>query len=474
MVSMGAVITIEEDELASSWDGSSRVALDGLAITWGRDDPYDETDPGTLSMSVIDPTGQWAASQTLSGKSVRVTRTVGSSSVTMFRGNITRATLERRKIYNPTSRVREPVWVVAITAGDRLAAAAATVIPGEMGDGSIEGLGGWGEQSPATRLTNLMDFGANQLFAERGRVANDVLGNGTIIRRMHGAEAADRLSVLELFAQAFKLIPLGAVGYDPDTETITIASFAAASNVVLVYSGGVVSVQLPTGRVLDAARVAVPDGLTGETTTADAIDVVQLSYWWYGKDPNLTSGSQKRVTYTNPFIQRRTARAATSGTSRVLKVDTQAMFLDPSEFVSGAVDAYNRFPAWLADQITAIVNTLNGQLRLPSLRLDHERLPLDAAATEILYRPFQSTTPLYFAGSVFNTLPNAGPQFQIIGGTLRFERGWKHDVTLCAARSSFPASLTITQLFGTSSAAKIGQFDPSIRIGDLANITQGL
>jgi len=64
--------------------------------------------------------------------------------------------------------------------------------------------------------------------------------------------------------------------------------------------------------------------------------------------------------------------------------------------------------------------------------------------------------------------------FQIIGGTLTFDGAWQHEVTLAPAVGNAPGALTIAALFGTTSAATIGSFDPSVRLGDLDNITQGL
>lgn len=475
MVSMGAVVTIGGQRLPSTWDGSSMIALNDLSIDWGRSDAYDLADPGTLALSVIDPTGEWAFSQGLAGQPITVERTSAAlGNLTVFRGRVTAGRPERRKVYSPVTKAREPVWIVPISAGDTLAEAASTVFAGEMGDGSVEGLGGWGEQNPELRFTNVFARGGSGVFAGWEGVPNQVTSN--VMRRMHGQAASDQRTLLELIAQVYRLVPLGVVNYDPGANTVKVGSFAAASTVVLAYTGGVIGLQLPAGRIVDAGKVGVPDGIQGETTVSDAIDTVQVSYFWYGKDPNVSGGDAKRVTYTNPFLQRATARGATSGTSRVLKIDTQAQFLDPAEFASDSqlVPQYNRFPGWLADRIVEIVNTLNGQVRLPTLRLDDRRLPLDQSTTDALYRPYQSTTPLYFRGSVFNPMRNAGPQYQVIGGTLRYDRGWTHDLTVCPARNTAAADPTIADLFGTTSAAQLGQFDPDIRVGDLATITKGL
>ncbi|PZE84154.1 hypothetical protein [Curtobacterium sp. MCBD17_032] len=474
MPTFGARLTIDGQALPDRWDGSAATALNKLEIVWGRSDPYDEGEPGTLSARIIDPTGDWFASGDLSGADITVTRlsaVIGNRIV--FRGRISKATATRQNVYNPVSRTREPVWIVTVSAGDRLADAAATVLRGEMGAKSVEGPGGWGEQGPVTRLDNLFDRGAAKLFSAHDTVDLEAVPDRYVVRRLHGQSASDQRSVLELLAQVYQLVPLGVVTYDPHANAVRVGSYATAGRSRLTYANGVIGVSVAGARVIDAGKVAVPDGLQGESTASDAIDTVQVSYYWYGADPNLTPGQQKRVIYTGAFLQRDTARGRRSDTNRILKIDTEAMYLDADEFDPGAVDGYNRFPGWLADRIVEIVNTLNGQVRLPTLRLDDRRLPLPTAVSDAYYRPYQLDEPVYFAGSAFNVLPNAGPQYQAIGGTLRYDRGWTHDLTVTPARSNARGNLTIAGLFGASDAP-LGNFDPTIRIGDLATVNQGL
>ncbi|MBF4613276.1 hypothetical protein [Curtobacterium sp. VKM Ac-1376] len=476
MTTFGVQLLLSGRTIASKWDGTRMVALNDLSIVWGREDAYDAAEPGTLSASVIDPTGDWITGETLGGQKIAVVRTSAIlGDLIVFRGRISKASATRRRVFNPVTKTRDPVWVVNISAGDRLAEAASTILTGEMGEKSVEGPGGWGEQNPVTRMTNLFDRGAGRVFSAYDTVPSEANSQGTILRRMHGQSASDQRTLLELIEQVYRLVPLGVVNYDPDANAVRIGSYAKASSINLVYTGGVVRFDLPSGRAVSADRVAVPDGLAVESTSAEAIDIVQVSYTWYGADPNLSAGQQKRVIYTGGIRQEKTARGATSDSNRILKYDTEAMFLDPDEYAADSVVPYiNRTPGWLAEQIVGIVDTINGQLRLPTVRLDDRRFPLDAATSDVLYRPFQLKTALYFTGSVFNTLPNAGPQYQPIGGTLRYDRGWTHDLVMTPAQPRTITDPDIAAVFGTTSAAQLGQFDPDIRLGDLANVTTGL
>jgi hypothetical protein len=477
MAGFGARLAIQGQYIRPVWDGRNSVALDGLSIVWGRDDAYDETAPGTLSASVIDPTGEWIGADTLGGQVITVTRTHDTlPNMVVFRGRITAARPERRVVYNPATKTYAPVWIVTISAGDKLADAASTVIPGEMGQKSIEGPGGWGEQYTDTRMANLFSFGAKRIFDSYEGVAPEATADGQVLRRMHGQSASDQRSVLDLIAQVYRLVPLGVVNYNPDTNRVQVGGFATASSIVLDFDGDTIRITVPSGRLVPASRVAVPEGLVGETTASDAIDVVQIAYNWYGKDPNMTPGTQKRVIYTGALYQRNTARGAISDSNRVLKIDTQSQFRDPDEFEPGPgpVQYGNAFPQWLANRITEIVNKLNGQMRLPKLRLDDRRLPLTQGTSDALYRPYQTDAPLYFLGSVFNSLENAGPEYQAIGGTLRYKGGWMHDLTVIPARSNRTSNLTLADLFGQFSNGRLRDFDPDIRLSDFTNVTKGL
>lgn len=469
MATMGASVSIDGQELPSTYDGLAPAALDGLSFPWGRDDAYDQSDPGVLTMRMIDRDGTWSTSTSLIGQAVVVART--NPSVVMFRGSIITASPERSVVKNPRTGAREPVWIVTLTASSVPADLAAAVFVGPSTEGTVEGLGGWSEQGHTVRLDDLMAAGARSIVSDIE--PNAVAAPAGVVRRVRSVDAADSATALELIERIYKLYILAAVNYDPAINRISAAMFAAASNVVLTYAGGRTSITLPTGRVIPAQRVGVPNGYQVESTASNAIDAVQVSYTWYGKDPALSPGSQKRTTYMSRMTQRTLSRA-TGRTRRILKVDSGLMTLDQSEF-GFDVGPTNAAPGWLLGEVVKVVESLNGQLRLPVLRFDAERMPLeDASLTALIYSPMQATIPLYFAGSVFNPLQNAGPQYQIIGGTFTYENGWRHDVNLAPVRTSRQEPLSIQQVFGTTSASTWASYDDSIRLGDLDTITKGL
>jgi len=467
---MGARVTVNGEILAARYDGVSITALAGLSFDWGRDSIYDDVDPGILRFRVIDRDGSWSTDASRVGQPVTVERT-GPDRV-IFRGTIASAKPRREKALNPVTLVREPVWIVDVQASSTVADLAMAVFVGDSAASTVEGLGGWSERGPVTRIDLLLAAGASTIIDSVERPPAIVAAEETT-SRMRSIDASRAATALEIIEGAYKTRPLGFVDYDPANNAIKLGRLSVASNVVLTYSGGRTTIVIPSGRVIPAARIATAQGYTAETTVANAIDVVEHDYTWYGKDPALSQGSQKRTTYLSRIATALTRRA-TGRTRRVLKLDASLIELDPSEFLAGSVAAYNRAIPWLLNEVVKIVDSVNNQLRLPVLRFDDRRLPLgDAGLTELIYTPVTQTMPLYLAGSVFNGLQNAGPQYQIIGGTFTYDKGWTHDVTVAPCRTTAREPLTISQLFGNSDATW-ASFDDSIALNDLSTVTQGL
>ena len=467
----GVRVTLGGRVIASGWDGSDLVAVSGLKIRWGREDAYDDPDPSLLTLKLIDRKGTFVADPERIGQAVTVEMV--SPARVMFRGTITKPRAERRSVHNPLLNADETVWLVTVTASDPLANLGMAVYAGSAVDGWKEGAGGWPEVRVNARLAELFAAGASGVVSGFESIP-DTFGSPTIGRRLTGQNAEDARTALELLQQAYRGEPLGVVNYDPATDMVKVGRFAPQAPVALTLTAGLITLTMPTGYVVPASSVGVSD-YELESRVDAAIDVVQVGYWWYGKDPTLQPGTTnaKRVTWIKGFIEGRTARY-NPRTRRVLKIDTEYMTFDPSEYVAGSVDMFNRFPAWLRDSVLAIVNKLNGQLRAPSLIFDAERMPLPAALEAVIYQPTLQAVPLYFTGSVFNGMTAVGPQFQIIGGTLTYADGWRHDVTVCSTGAAAAAAgVTLGQLV-TNPTPTLADFDPDISLADLGLITTGL
>lgn len=473
MVMLGARVIIDGQTIRGDWDGTETVAVANISITWGRDSLYDDTEPDTCTLYVIDPTGDWLGASKRTGSDVAVFQAANNRRV--FLGAVSGTEMRQIKVVSPKTGQRELRWFVKLTASGRLGALSESVFPGEMGAESLEGLGGWGEDYINEIQPKYLARGMGTIVADIGRVP-DLDAALNVGRRMNQVAASKRANSLDLIARLYRAgEPLGFVSYDPATNAVSCGITAQASPLRLVYSGGVTRIA-GTGSnavTVPADKVAVSDTDDASTAARDSIDAVSVAYVWYGKDPKLTDGAQKRTVYIDGLVERATARNAGSSTHRVFEIDSQLMALQQSEF-GYDVTRYNRSPGWLADAVVAKVNTLNGQLRLPPVRFDEKRLPLGSDnLTWSFLRPVFDGRAIYFAGSKYNALVGAGPMYQIVGGTLTFDGSWCHEVRLAPAVGNTTGDLTLAQLFGTS-AATLGSLDPSIRLGDLATVSQGL
>lgn len=466
----GIRVSIGGQTVASSWDGSTIVAAGDVSIRWGRPDPYADPDPSLLTLTLVDRAGTFINDPARIGQAVIVEMLDPARVV--FRGTLAKPRAQRRRVHNPLTAADEAVWTVTLTAVDPLAALASAVFTGDARDGWVEGAGGWSEVTVNQRIDMVWNRGVSALVSGIDHVP-DIAATPQVARRMRGQLASSARTALELIQQAFRGVPLGVTGYNPTSDGVTLTGFTDSAIVSLARVDGKVTLQLGgAGYVVPASHVGVTD-YTLESEAANAIDAVQVSYHYYGTDPSVQAGNTgvKRTMYTEGFVEARTDRYD-ARSRRVLKVDTQFITFDSSLY-GGGMTEFNRFPAWLLQRVTAIVNKLNGQLRVPHLIFHARRMPLPAALEDLIYQPVAPGVPLYFAGSVFNGMTAVGPQFQIIGGTLRYDGDWSHEVTVCATGSASPSTLALTEIVADTTTT-LNDFDPDVSLADLTHVSIGL
>lgn len=100
------VVTIAGVDVAGgpAADGSlpGRLVVDGLSVTWGRDDVMTQPDPATGRLTIFDPAGTWATSLDLRGQLILLSWTgtvpgTGPVRQTFFRGRVGSPVKVRRK-----------------------------------------------------------------------------------------------------------------------------------------------------------------------------------------------------------------------------------------------------------------------------------------------------------------------------------------------------------------------------------------
>lgn len=97
-----------------SADGSwpTLMVVDGVSVTWGRDNVLNHPSSPTARVTIFDPTSTWAAAVQLVGLEVTVTWTVGTESRVCFRGRVSVVALTRKTVRGPDG---QPVTGALVT-----------------------------------------------------------------------------------------------------------------------------------------------------------------------------------------------------------------------------------------------------------------------------------------------------------------------------------------------------------------------
>jgi hypothetical protein len=74
---------------------------------------------------------------------------------------------------------------------------------------------------------------------------------------------------------------------------------------------------------------------------------------------------------------------------------------------------------------------------------------------------------------MFGALTGFGPAFQLIGGTLTYDSGWKLTDAVLAPAAAEESDLTLADL-SANDTATLGDCDTTITVGSLRYITKGL
>lgn len=470
MTNYGIALQIGGLQPAADWDGTNVVALDQVTIDWGRESAYDDAEPATARMDLIDRDGTWFTSATRIGEPVTITRT-GGTAVPVVRGQITDLEAERRYLTNPQNDREEAVWVVHLTIQDKLGMAGGIVPHGNMGADSYEGDGGWGESGPTGRMNQLVTYGGLTALFTGGHTfpAVDPILPSNVNTVLHGIKAKDAPTLLELMQTTCRVRAGNALEYDPVGDSVGRVSLVTGGTVALTRSGNVVSVTASGATsAVSAYDVGTPDGYNLAQTVTDSIDSVTVTGFYYGKDTLNSDGSIEYRETSND------ASVIAGSSTRNVTVDAQIMSYDPSLFTAGSKDAANRGRVWLASALVALARRLNGWMQYPALEFDQRRRPIRDSVADLLYRTTVPAMALYFAGSVFTGLPNVPNQVQIIGGSLVYrEGGWSLRPNLIPAGGQPSGALTNTQLFGASTATW-AMFSNDVTWADFDAVTQGL
>ncbi|NQX26829.1 hypothetical protein HQQ81_05620 [Microbacteriaceae bacterium VKM Ac-2854] len=447
------VITISGEPLPASWtDGRGLVGVADLAMPWGRDDPFGEPEPTTLSMTVIDPDGAWSTDNDLVGAPIVVERPAPTVRA-IFRGRINDVQTRRGAVTDPITGREVTVWFTAITAASTQADLAQAVMPGPVNDpdGIGYGNGYWPPTAtPGERLDDVFENGASTFI--------DGIEHFPGAAMLKGHQYSEGLNLFDLIALAYRSAnPLTHANYVPHTNRIDFGRAAVGAGLRLTWLDGLVVTEATgNGLTVPASRVALASDQSVRSTVANAIDIVQVA-WATAQPDAATTGRWNTDALATAYTARYDPAARGQ---RVYKIDTD---IRDDGAPANAVAASS----------AVLINEINGKFALPPIRFLPGRLDYDAAALDVLLATYDKPlASFYFRGSIFAGLNNVGPLFQIVGGTVSWSaRGWAIDANAVPAAEG-PDPTTWDQV--APAAVTYDDLDPAITLRELAYVTEGV
>lgn len=265
--------------LAHGWDLTRRAVLAGLKITWGRESHLDPAVPAQLQMSVIDTDGHLASHTHLTRQPITITRGDGR---VIFRGRVDDYEFEHLWVTDPANGLERRVWVLNLTASDKLAELANFTPLGPVADMPNVGEHVWNMQPPTTytpsggdpvpgRVQDLLAAGVGDIVA--GFTWANPYSGLALLRTRTMEDGLSALDHLEGLAQTH---PLGYVRYQPHTNRVEVGRPHQAQGLRLTWDGAELNLALPGGRVHPAREVQVPDGYRASTGLSEALNTVQV------------------------------------------------------------------------------------------------------------------------------------------------------------------------------------------------------
>lgn len=266
-------VRIDNTILAPRWSLTTPIALGGLAITWGRRSHLDPAEPASLQFEVLDTDGQIASTAAMNGRRVSVRR--ADDGYIIFRGRIDDFTIDHVVVVDPDTNRRRRVWRFKITAYDNLAelAKARPAGPGNEPILSSEiGPDHWPLNSPAGRISDL----AAATDIVDGIQWSNPWPTGEMYPYALPIGQGDGRSLLSLIEGMYNIVPLGYVRHDPHSNMLSVGKPTTTAGLELTWDGDTIGVDLPTGQVIPARTVAMPNGYRAGTGQSEAVDIVQV------------------------------------------------------------------------------------------------------------------------------------------------------------------------------------------------------
>ncbi len=452
-------ITLNGTPLAAGGPVEGLAVLSGLSMEWGATDWLGDTEPGKLTLTLLDPDGKLLRLVGSSGDDViQVHRADGL----VWSGWFEDATAELRKLPRAHGPGTRYVWEVTVTATDVL---------GKMNAHRKHGPGGytgwhWGPSTQSARFADLADVAGVPIRTSHHLYTPD---SDMLMAPYEKKANVSALTVLRRSCRASNTLSRPYMLYR-DNEIVQLGIEAETVGIRLEAPGGVIDaapVDPAVLTVLDGGDYSIDGRVRIEADPATRITRVER----VGR--KLTDNYPK-LTYEDDTQQQSTGVKLTETATASFETDRNANFWnttsDPSDWSRAS------FFAAIFQRLAP--GTLNYRVRptdapTPGIRLEHLR-----PEPVIKHYPNPAAPAFgrwghahyYLLHSLTSLVPNAHG-FAIVGGTLRYDadRGWTHQMRTAPTGDTIPASaVTLGDLTLT---AEIGDAATGLRLADLERIT---
>ncbi|PCE13985.1 hypothetical protein AUC47_04880 [Microbacterium sp. SZ1] len=453
-------ITINGRDISPRFVRSAKhVGRARVRIEWGRETLFDRPVPGVATVTIINrgidtPTHR-------KGDSIMIAY---PSFGTLYRGTIAETTTTTDYVTHANG-LREKITETVITAHDPVANLSQFIPVGPadaLGANSYPGEGGWYLNPNNTRIAEIMNAGASRFIDSHLAPSSTVQSTPTTVLSWAAARKPDDVTALDLLYEAYSMAgPLTAFYYDPTLHRLGTARHQPATHAVVTLAGaaaGALTIALATGVTALPAELAEIDSTTLDAPAEDVavarleslrLDLAGGVYTYVDAAASIdVPGASSGRTFTAP--------------------GRSMMFLNPSGTQQAQVNAYR---AWWLAAAAATFGAINGTKAIPPLTIDPENPIVQGSGQS--FHTYHRAQSFYLNGSMFNGEEGAPSVVQVVGGVLEYDDGkWSHTLTVAPTAGGAPPTLTLDQMFPTSSTDRLDAWDENLTINDLAAVTR--
>lgn len=464
---------------------NNAVVLDDVVINWGRDSLYAPTNPSDITITLLDPTGEYSSAAGLYGSELILSTSLGM----LFKGRVDGITITPVEIGDDREHVgASAMWEVQITASDVIAAIAKLVISGpgpKATQIAADYIQVYGQGMYPENNTNLRRGNVEVAIRNRGGIAIDVetrdLGQAVPAGKDWQVwyREPDMAMGDDMYTWVQRVQARGdeffTTNYLPSQNRLTINRWAAPASLELYYQDSIIDVRAigGTANIVDSCLIGLDDAGTVSASPDHNVTVLEIGeYMRSARNVTRGDGTTGAVLVWENAPQSFPVGSGGGSARYVSPAQLALLTVTPGDPNSSTSEKASDFAARLAPIAAAV----NGKLVPPDLVFDIERDDFGADVDSQLMATW--TTPdgqpkaWFFPGARYEELRGWGPFFQLIGGQLRFQQGWTHTARFAPSRGA-AGNLAINQLV-TVDPPQFDQYAASISLGTLGIVTKGL